>query len=80
MKFHCFNNNGEEEIWDALQLDFYSDEAHFGVWFDNEEAGWFYVYKDMFENKEKLSDLCGSIDKEVLELMYNRIGTILRKG
>jgi hypothetical protein len=81
MKLHYSDNHGGEYIRNSLDITFYSENANFGIWFDTEDAGWFYVHKHMFDddNKEMMSDLCGNIDKELLEKMYDRIGKILGK-
>jgi hypothetical protein len=79
MELYYHNNENDEGHEDVLALEFISDSARFGLWFENKEAGWYYVYENMFDDDNTSDDLCGNLDKELLELMYQKIGRILGK-
>ena len=78
MKLYYYDSH-EENTDKELDIEFISNNARFGMWFDDKEAGWFYVHKESFEDEKTIDDLCGNLNKELLELMYNRIGKILGK-
>lgn len=62
-----------------LTMEWIEPTRSFGMWFDDKEGGWYFVERDSLEDLSE-DDVCGSLDKDLLEKIYERIGKILEKG
>ncbi len=65
------NYNNEDD--NDYNLEWIGKNNRFGMYFNNNEAGWFFV------NKNFIDDGSDIISSDILEEIYKRIGIILNK-